>query len=298
MAIEQHDTGVRRHGHHQHDHSAGHSHGDSDEGALAELLDLDGEVLHSYLADVVDWVATTTGPAVTTVVDLGAGTGTGTMALARRFPAAEVVAVDASESMLARLREASATAGVTDRVRIMHADLDAGWPGGMDRDVDLVWAALSLHHVTDPESLLTQVHDALRSGGVLAVTEMATPVRFLPDDLGLGRPGLESRCLAALDAQPSPFNRYPNWDDALARAGFPEVERHEFSLTPAGPEPATGRYAWTTLARMRSRLAGDLDMDDLATLDLLLDDRSPHSLLRRSDLVVRGTRTGWLARRS
>ncbi len=32
-------------------------------------------------------------------------------------------------------------------------------------------------------------------------------------------------------------------------------------------------------------------------LDLLLDDDGQHSLLGRDDLQVRGTRTGWLARR-
>lgn len=37
--------------------------------------------------------------------------------------------------------------------------------------------------------------------------------------------------------------------------------------------------------------------DDLATLGTLLADDGPHSLLHRNDLIVRGTRTAWVARR-
>ncbi|WP_091412180.1 class I SAM-dependent methyltransferase [Friedmanniella luteola] len=292
------------HGHHQrdtphahhHDHAGeGHAHGETDEAGLAEILDLDGEVLHAYLDDVVGWVAGATGPDVQRVVDLGAGTGTGTLALARRFPAAQVVAVDASATMLSRLSAAATDADLGDRVRTVCADLDAGWPGLAD--LDLAWAALSLHHVADPGRLLGQVHDALRPGGLLAVTEMTSASRFLPDDLGVGRPGLELRCHAALDAQPAPFDRYPDWDEALERAGFVTVERRTFSVTPPQPEPATARYARSYLSRLRPRLADDLAADDLATLDLLLDDTSPHGLLRRGDLRVQGSRTGWLARR-
>lgn len=292
---DQHATPQHGH-HHGHDQRTGHAHSQADEAGLAELLDLDGEVLHGYLEEVVDWVAAATGPDVRRVVDLGAGTGTGTLTLARRFPGAEVVAVDASEGMLARLRDAAATAGVAARVRTVAADLDGAWPAGVE--LDLAWAALSLHHVADPARLLGQVREALRPGGWLAVTEMVSATRYLPEDLGIGRPGLEARCEAALDAQPMPFDRYPRWDDVLAAAGFAEVERRDFSVTPTRPEPATGRYARAALGRLRSRLGDDLDADDLATLDLLLDDSSPHSLLRRTDLVVRGRRTGWLARRA
>lgn len=278
--------------HHQHHH---HQHAQADEAGLAEVLDLDGEVMHAYLDEVVSWVAAATGPDVRRVVDLGAGTGTGTLALAHRFPAARVEAVDLSDTMLGRLRAAAAAAGVADRVRTTRVDLDAGWTG--EAGLDLVWSALALHHVADPGQLLVRAHDALRPGGLLALTEMATPTRFLPDELGLGRPGLESRLHAAVDAQPASFDRYPDWDEVLERAGFVEVRRRSFSVTPPAPELATGRLARAYLGRLRAALAETLDGDDLATLDRLLDDTSPHGLLRRGDLQVQGLRTGWMARR-
>jgi ubiquinone/menaquinone biosynthesis C-methylase UbiE len=61
-----------------------------------------------------------------------------------------------------------------------------------------VWAASSLHEVADPDRVLSNVYAALHAGGLLVVVEMDDLPRFLPDDVGLGRPGLEARCHAAL----------------------------------------------------------------------------------------------------
>jgi hypothetical protein len=40
-----------------------------------------------------------------------------------------------------------------------------------------------------------------------------------------------------------------------------------------------------------------MDGDDLATLDQVLSPDGPASALQRCDLIVRGTRTAWVARR-
>ena len=44
---------MESHHHHHDQHRPGH---ESDEAALAELVDLDAEVLHSYLSGVIEWV--------------------------------------------------------------------------------------------------------------------------------------------------------------------------------------------------------------------------------------------------
>jgi hypothetical protein len=67
-------------------------------------------------------------------------------------------------------------------------------------------------------------------------------------------------------------------------------------LTPPLPE-ATGRYARACLRRARTGLDSRLGHADLATLDALLDEDGPESILRRDDLRVRTTRTLLLARR-
>lgn len=108
---------------HQHHHGSGDAH--HDETGLADLLDLDAEVLTSYLDEVTEWVSLRTAVAPRTIVDVGAGTGTGSLALARRFKTAEVVAIDQSALMLARLRAAAREQQLTDRLRVVQADLDS-----------------------------------------------------------------------------------------------------------------------------------------------------------------------------
>ncbi|MFJ8393267.1 class I SAM-dependent methyltransferase [Streptomyces sp. NPDC094144] len=261
------------------------------EAAMAEILELDAEVLEAYLSELTTWLGELSDREPVRIVDLGSGTGTGAIALARRFPRAGVSAVDVSPQMLHRLSAKASGLGLADRVRGVQADLDQGWPdlgGG-----DLVWAAAALHHLADPGRVLSHVFDALRPGGLLAVTEMDFFPRFLPEDAGVGRPGLEARLHDALKGAPA-----PGWTDHLVRAGFtPEAERPFVIDLPAPLPGATARYAQACLRKLRSHLDGQLPADDLAALDAVTDDEGPHSVLRRGDLTVRTTRTTWVGRR-
>jgi ubiquinone/menaquinone biosynthesis C-methylase UbiE len=281
----------------QNSHQDHHHHGGGgvhhDEAGVADLLDLDAEVLGSYLDEVTDWVRRHAAEAPRTVADVGAGTGTGTLALARRFGAAEVVAIDQSGVMLDRLRAAARGQGLDDRLRVVQADLDVAWP--QIGAVDLAWAASSLHHIKDPDRLIGEVYAALNPRGLLAVIEMDALPRFLPDDIGLGRSGLEARCHEAV-AQAN-WNAHPDWRSHLERAGFEIAAQRSFTIEVSPAPPSTGRYAHAYLSRIRSALAGRLAADDLNTLDRLLADHAPESLLNRRDLTVRGSRTAWAARR-
>jgi SAM-dependent methyltransferase len=265
-----------------------HDHENTTDAPLAEMLDLDGEVLHAYWADALDWVRQEA-PATGRVLDVGAGSGTGTLALAERFPAAEVVAVDVSAEMLARIRAKS------PRVRTVRADLDEGWPA-LD-PVDVAWASMSLHHVADPDRVLRDLHRTVRPGGLVAVAEFAEPLRFLPYDLGVGRPGLEDRCLATLGTAHAP-EIGAHWAPRLERAGFADPRERTFTIALDAPHPpATARYARRWLERLRTGVADRLDHDDRHTLAALLDGDGPASVDRRGDLRVRGERTVTLARR-
>lgn len=306
---------MTHHSHHQgtqHDHSPDHHHGHGDNAAShAELLDLDAKVLGPYLKEVTEWAQQYAPADPRIVVDMGAGTGTGTVALAERFTRAEVIAVDRSESMLDRIQMTAAEHGVADRVHVLQADLDAGWP--QTAAADVVWASSSLHEVASPDRVLADVYGALRPGGLLLVLEIDNLPRFLPDDVEAGRPGLEARCHEAL-AQAG-WNAHPNWRSHLEQAGFTVTGERSFIAesgvntgSGANPEtgagagaatssPDTGRYADGYLRRMRSVLDGRLDAEDLNALDRLLAPESDGSLLRRDDLKVRVTRTAWAARR-
>ena len=251
---------------------------------LADLLDLDATVLHASWADVTAWVRRLAdGIPHRRILDLGAGTGNGTVALAQRFLGAEVVALDVSEEMLGRVRRRALDLGLADRVRTVRADLDAGWP---DLDpVDLVWASMSLHEVADPDRVLADAYATLHPGGLVALVEIDGPVRFLADE------GLESRLVSF------PHHEQ-DWPLLLEKAGFEPVESRSFDVELAPPHPpAVGRYAHAWFGHLRSSLAGTLTPRDAVLLDALLEPRGPEAVLHRDDLVVRGTRTGWVARR-
>lgn len=275
-------------GHHHH-HKAGPAHDHSD---LADLLALDADVLGGYLDEVTEWVSQVSA-SPRTIVDVGAGTGAGTLALARRFRDAEIVAIDRSSSMLERVVAAAREGGVLDRVRVVEADLETGWPSVSP--VDVVWLSSVLHEFADPDRLLGEVLAALTPGGLLVVIEMDTLPRFLPDDVGLGRPGLEERCHQALAR--AGWNAHPDWRPHLERAGFETVEQRSFTSS-ARPGPDVGRYGRAYLSRIRPALEDKVDAEDLEVLDRVLAGEDPSAVLDRADLAVRGCRTVWVARRA
>jgi SAM-dependent methyltransferase len=305
-----------------HGHGAGHGHGhghgehglgghepgghsEADEAGLAEVLDLDAEVLHSYLAEVTGLLAELTAAAPPQrLLDLGSGTGTGTLALLRQFKGADVTAVDLSASMLRRVTDKVGAAGIAaDRVRTVRADLDEAWPEDLG-PVDLVWASASLHHLADPDRALAELLAALESGGLLAVAEMdASPFpRFLSEEVeaALGRPGLEERLHAAVADQHASDVPYlgDDWGARLAAAGFAVEAERRFDIRLTAPLPAaTGRYAQASLRRLRDHLQDRLSTEDLTALATLLDGDGPESILRRDDLTVVAVRTLWVARK-
>lgn len=256
---------------------------------LAEILDLDADVLHQFHREVITWVSSLT-PDRPLIIDLGAGTGTGALTLARQLPDAQVVAVDVSEPMLERLQQKAHALGIADRIRTVQADLDQPWP--TLGPADLVWASASLHHMADPDRALAQVLTALRPGGMLAVTELDSFPRFLADDAGAA---LEERCHAALAEIRAEAGMHlgSDWGTRLARAGFTVEAERRFDIALQASLPADARrYAQVSLQHMRQRLDGRLDADDLAALDA-----AAAGIPGRDDLTVRATRTVWLAHR-
>ncbi|MFC9428149.1 class I SAM-dependent methyltransferase [Streptomyces sp. NPDC056987] len=273
----------------------GHEHASGSDIAMAEMLELDAEVLQPYLRELTGWIARLADSVPARIMDMGSGPGTGSLALADRFPTASVTAVDLSPQMLHRLRKQAAARGVAARVRTLEANLDEPWPlPDKDEPYDLMWAAAFLHHLRDPARTLTRAYGRLRPGGLLAVTEMDFFPRFLPADTGVGSPGLEARLHAVTNTEPPHA-----WDGTLRGAGFTVDERRPFEirLTASQAGPALGRYAQVCLTRLRSHVGDALEADDLAALDTLLDQTHPLGIVRRGDLSVRTTRTTWIARR-
>jgi ubiquinone/menaquinone biosynthesis C-methylase UbiE len=286
--------------HHGHQHASDDAaHGPaSRDAALAELLDLDAAVLHSYWTDALSWATSAATGTVSRILDLGAGSGTAAIALAQQFDEAEVIAIDVSAEMLRRIRSKARELGLRDRVRTALADLDVGWPE-IDL-VDLTWASMSLHHLTDVPRVLADLYAATRPGGLVAVAEFAEPIRFLPHEVGLGRAGLEERFLDAVHTERahSGPTLSADWSSPLATAGFTVFGERTFTIEITAPfPPGTAQYALSWLRRMRSGLADRLAPEDLETLTALIDGGGLESVVLRGDLRPRGSRTVTLARR-
>lgn len=286
--------------HHDHHASAHDTHAHQDlADDYGDLLDLDAEVLHDYWSAALAWVrGEADGAPRTRLLDLGAGTGTGAIGLAQRFPEADVVALDVSAGSLARLRAKALEAGLAARVHTVEADLDAGWPDLSP--LDLTWASMSMHHMADPGRVLRDVLDATRPGGLIAVTEFSQPLRFLPGELGFGRPGFEDRVAGTLDhAHTETMPTLGSaWAPRLADAGWNVIAERDFPIEENPPShPRATRYARAWFARLSEGLDDRLEPGDRATLEALLDDSDPRCVLHRTDLHIRGIRSITLARR-
>ncbi|WP_434445093.1 class I SAM-dependent methyltransferase [Lentzea sp. E54] len=244
------------HGHHDgHGHGHGHGHGNGDD--LADVLDLDAELLAGHTASIIEWLPVSN---PRHIVDLGAGTGAGTFALLASFPEAHITAVDSSVDHLGRLRDKAGELGLADRVHTVLADLDAEWPD-LGKP-DLVWASGSLHHMADPDDTLRRLHDTLAPGGVVAVVEMAGMPRFFPEQAPDGHD----------ERVP---HRGADWGPKLTGAGF-TVEGERTVTIHIERSPAVERYARIVLRRH-------------------LDPEAVEDALRRDDLSLRTEREVWAA---
>jgi uncharacterized protein YndB with AHSA1/START domain/SAM-dependent methyltransferase len=111
------------------------------------------------------------------VADIGSGGGRALITMAKRFPRCDFVGYDLHEPNVARATAAAEAAGVSDRVRFVHADALTG----LTSPVDLVTMFDVLHDAPDPEALLTAVRAALApSRGVLLVLESSSAA--VPED--------------------------------------------------------------------------------------------------------------------
>ncbi|MFF4116335.1 class I SAM-dependent methyltransferase [Streptomyces sp. NPDC001714] len=283
---------------HTHTHDPAHSNTDLDWAEMAGHLESQAELFAPLYERALGWLGKeVTEPGL--VVDLGSGPGVVSCLFAEMFPGARVLAVDSSEPLLDRARARAERQGVGDRFGVLAGELP-GVLDELDYPADLLWAGHSLHHLGDQRAALTAFGERLAPGGTLAVLEGGLPSRFLPRDIGIGRPGLQAR-LDALQEEwfaqmraelPGSVAEAEDWPTLLSSAGLKYARTRSFLLDL--PAPASDRaraYAVEIFSRFRDTLTGDLHADDRATLDRLLDPADPASLHRRSDLFVLAVRT-------
>ena len=106
------------------------------------------------------------------VVDIHCGGGRWLIAMARRFPALELVGLEFELDSVARARGNVAAAGLAERIEIRHADASSL---AVTDPFDLAYFQYALHHVSDPPQALRTAWAALRPGGRLLVLDWALP---------------------------------------------------------------------------------------------------------------------------
>ncbi|MEU4485119.1 class I SAM-dependent methyltransferase [Streptomyces purpurascens] len=281
------------HDRHEHDRHDGHDHTHLDWAAMAPRLESQAELFASLYERAMGWLAhEVTEPGL--IVDAGSGPGVVSCLFAETFPGARIVAVDGSEPLLERARARAERLGVADRFGTIAGELPEVLDE-LDYPADLLWASRSLHHLGDQRAALAAFAARLAPGGTLALMEGGLPARYLPRDIGIGRPGLQAR-LDALEAEwftrmrtelPGHVAETENWPALLASAGLKAGRTHTFLLDL--PAPASDRareYVVGSLSHLRERIPEGFDADDLATLDRLLDPDDEASLYRRPDVFV------------
>ncbi|WP_240135176.1 class I SAM-dependent methyltransferase [Streptomyces sp. MUM 178J] len=272
---------------------------------MAPMLERGAELGVPLYRQAAAWLGELTPPAtVRRILDVGSGPGVLTTLLAQTFPYADVVAVDAASPLLERARARAERLGLADRVQTVCAELpgDVGTLG----EADLIWAGNALHHIGDQRAALAGFARLLRPGGLVALVEGGLTERHLPRDIGLGRPGLESRVEAAraewfteMRAElPGAVRETEDWQALLAAVGLTPGGARSFLLDiPAPVTPAVREHLHTVFTRTRDALEGRLADDDTAVLDRLLDPEDPQGLARRPDVYLLAAHTVHTARR-
>jgi len=149
------------------------------------------------------------------ILDLGTGTGKALPALARRFPAAEVLGVDLTPAMLrvaASRADPAALLVCADAARLPFAD----------QSIDLVYSSLALHWSPALDTVLAEVRRVLRHPGLFTFT-IPGPASYQ-----------ELRAAwQSVDQAPHviPFPEMRALGDGLTRAGLAEVVIDTDTLT-------------------------------------------------------------------
>jgi SAM-dependent methyltransferase len=265
-------------------------HHHADEAYLHRLQQFD-RVLEPMHREMVTWLNITPG---SHVLDAGCGAGGMTRLLAEAVgDGGQVTALDIELQLLEATQNLVAATDFSSRVKYEQASIDdLPFPDGT---FDLVWCSRVIHHMRDMLAAAREIRRVLKPGGKFAMREDGHLVQLLPFDIGLGEPGLDERLNAVRawdfaqvrpsipDSVPYPFG----WTQLLRDAGFTDVKARSFLFEALPPfDDNLGRFVlrhWRhplEAAEIRARLSPE----DRQMLEQLVDEQSPHFLLKRPDL--------------
>lgn len=275
-----------------------HVHDDVDWAKMAGALTAWDDLEADRNRAIVEWLGVQPGHVA---VDVGSGAGGMAAALVDAVgPAGTVVIADGSAELLAVAQHRARR--LDHQLIAIHADLEHQKLEAVldDRSVDLVHASAVVHHLDDELAAISDLAAVVRPGGRIAIAEGGLDNRYLPDDCGIGEPGLEQRMATDKDAwfwsevRPADATVRTGWgwNVLLGEAGLVDVASRSFLLDLPPPLPDSVRRVVRGVFERELGRAGDrLKAVDEATIRQLLDDDDPRGLMRRPDVFVLGVRT-------
>jgi ubiquinone/menaquinone biosynthesis C-methylase UbiE len=159
------------------------------------------------------------------IVDTACGSGHGLIHLARAYPNCSIVGVDGDGHSIDQARDAVADAGLSQRIRLLHAPLEEFT---LDDPAACVINNISLHECRDIDRVTANVAAVLEPGGWFVISDFPFPdtvpgLRSVPGQVMSGVQFFE----AQIDDQLLPRAAY---DGLLARHGFTAIGHAD--LTP------------------------------------------------------------------
>jgi ubiquinone/menaquinone biosynthesis C-methylase UbiE len=104
------------------------------------------------------------------LADIGCGPGYLIADLARSFPNISIKGVDIAEEMLTKANENVGSLGVSQRISFHQGDI--GQLPFEDGSIDFIVSTLSLHHWSEPEQAINELHRVLKQGGQFLVFDV------------------------------------------------------------------------------------------------------------------------------
>jgi ubiquinone/menaquinone biosynthesis C-methylase UbiE len=103
------------------------------------------------------------------VLDIGAGSGYFSLAIAKKLNTGYVICLDLSEEMLHVLKKKAKKKGLEDRIQIINSD--ASSIELKDKSVDLIVSNFVLHEFSDSEIIIKEIIRVLKPNGFLIIVD-------------------------------------------------------------------------------------------------------------------------------
>lgn len=225
------------------------------------------------LRPAIDLIARIDHPNPRRLVDLGCGTGTAMPVLLARFPNAELVGVDNSPAMLAKVSSAGFT--------VQLADISTWSP---PEPVDVIFSNAALHWLPDHAALFPRLLTNLLPGGILAIQMPAMhnePVRTLQSAVAASGPW--SKQLSGVTSAPPILEPSAYYDLLSDRVSAIEIWVTQYLHVLRGKDPVVEWAMGTSLRPYVDKLAPAERTDFIAAYSKAL---RPHYPLRSDGTVL------------